>query len=87
MGSLISRYEAQKDRQRAQFEKQKALRRAEHMELGARRTKSRQIRNSVREINEERRREWKAHREQRELDAAKAANSNSEERSRRILTV
>ncbi|MCJ1429901.1 hypothetical protein MMC29_007816 [Sticta canariensis] len=87
MGSVLSRYEARKDRQRAQFEKQKALRRAEHLELGARRTKSRRIRKSVQEINEERRREWKAHREQRELDAAKAANSNPEQRSRRILTV
>ena len=76
MGSLVSRYEARKDRRRAQSEKRKALRRTEHMKLGARRTKSRRIRNSVREINEERRREWEAYREQKELAAAKAANSN-----------
>lgn len=87
MGSCISRFEARKDRQRAQYQKQRALRRAEHLEVGARRTKSRQIRNSVRGINEERRREWKAYREQKELDAATAANSNTEKRSRRILTV
>lgn len=63
MGCFLSRYEERENRERAQLRKEKELRRT-------RKRRSRQIRNSVREINVERRRGWEAHREQKELDAA-----------------
>ena len=74
MGSCLSLYDKREDRRRAQRQKEKDFRRAEQRERRARRRRSVQIRNSVREINEERRRQWQAHCEQKKLNAA-IANS------------
>lgn len=76
MGSLLSRCQDRKVHKRVQCEKAEELRRAEKRERRARRRKSRQIKNSVREINKERRRDWEAYREKKEVDTA-MANSNA----------
>lgn len=76
MGSLYSRCQDRKVHKRAQCEKVEELRRAEERERRARRRKSRQIKSSVREINEERRQDWEAYREKKDLDTA-IANSNA----------